>query len=92
MAKKSPRLGKELITVIQRQIALGDPPETAVTFDRLIDDGHPEQEVYKMLACVLTADIFEMLKEKRPFDRELYARRLHALPTLPWEMEEAEEG
>ena len=74
-----------IIQGVKEQIANGDPPEVAQTYDRLIADGHPEEEVYKMLACVLSTEMFDIMKQKRVFDRQLYVRRLRNLPELPWE-------
>jgi len=85
MEETNPYVGEKIIEGVREQIAIDDPPEVKETYDRLIADGHPEQEVLKMLACVLSAEIFEIMKHKRVFDRQLYVRRLLALPTLPWE-------
>jgi hypothetical protein len=38
-----------------------------------------------MLACVLSTEMFEIMKQKRVFDRQLYIRRLRDLPRLSWE-------
>ena len=38
-----------------------------------------------MLGCVLTTEIYEIAKEKRVFDKELYVKRLKDLPRLPWD-------
>jgi len=85
MQKTNPRAGRAIIQGVKEQIANGDPPEVGHTYDRLIADGHPEEEVYKMLACVLSTEIFEIMKQKRVFDRQLYVSRLRGLPKLPWE-------
>ena len=84
MEETNPYVGKKIIEGVREQIAIDDPPEVKETYDRLIADGHPDQEVLKMLACVLSTEMFEIMKHKRVFD-QLYVRRLLALPTLPWE-------
>lgn len=85
MEETNPYLGEKIIEGVREQIAIDDPPEVKETYDRLVADGHPEKEVFKMLACILSTEMFEMIKHKRVFDRQLYVRRLLELPTLPWE-------
>ncbi len=85
MEKTNRRAGELIIQAIKKQIRQNDPPETKETFDRLRLEGHPEEEVYRMLGCVMTSEIYGVMKDERAFDRDLYVRRLHALPKLPWE-------
>lgn len=79
------RAGELVVQAIKEQIRLKDPPETKETFDRLCRDGHAKEEVYRMLGCALTTEMYEVLQEEREFDRDLYVQRLRALPKLPWE-------
>jgi hypothetical protein len=85
MEKTNRRAGKLVIQAIKEQIRLNDPPETKETFDRLRREGHAEKEVYRMLGCVLISEMYEVTKQDRLFDRDLYVQRLRALPKLPWE-------
>ncbi len=85
MGTVDPVLKETIAQVIRQQIQDGDPPETKATFDRLCQEGHSAQEAYRLLGCVLAAEIYEFGKEKRGFDRERYVRHLAALPRLPWE-------
>ena len=85
MEKINRRAGELIIQAIKKQIRQNDPPETKETFDRLRREGHAEEDVYRMLGCVMTSEMYEVLKQKRVFDRDLYVQQLHALPKLPWE-------
>jgi hypothetical protein len=85
MEKVNRRAGELVIQAIKKQIRQNDPPETKETFDRLRREGHAEEEVYRMLGCVMTSEIYEVMKDERVFDRDLYVQRLRALPKLPWE-------
>ena len=85
MEKINRRAGELIIQAIKKQIRQNDPPETKKTFDRLRLEGHAEEEVYRMLGCVMTSEIYEVMKNERVFDRDLYVQRLRALPKLPWE-------
>ena len=81
----NPRLGKEMITVIETQIATNNPPETNQTYKRLISEGHTEEEAKKLLACVLTSEMHKILTDKVVFDLARYTKMLNDLPTLPLE-------
>ena len=85
MEKINRRAGELVIQAIKEQIRLEDPPETKETFDRLRREGHAEEEIYQMLGGVLVSEMYEVLKQGRVFDRNLYVQQLRALPKLPWE-------
>jgi len=85
MEKTNRRAGELIIQAVKEQIRLEDPPETKETFDRLRREGHAEEDVYRMLGCVMTSEMYAVLRQKRVFDRDLYVQQLHALPKLPWE-------
>ena len=76
---------KAIIRVIRNQIHRNKPPETRETFDRLVDQGYAKDEAYRLLGCVLTAEIHDIMKQERVFDETLYVKRLRDLPKLPWE-------
>ena len=74
--------------MVQNQIRDLTPRETKQTFERLISEGHSEEQAMRLLGCVVVAQIFEILKQNREFDEERYIQALIALPTLPWEGED----
>ena len=74
--------------MVQNQIRDLTPRETKQTFERLISEGHSEEQAMRLLGCVVLAEIFEILKQNREFDEERYIQALIALPTLPWEGED----
>ncbi len=77
-----------LIEIVENQIHDGTPPETRATLERLIATGESREDAVHLIACVLSAEMFEMLEEKRVFDAVRYARHLHALPALPYDEDE----
>ena len=79
----NPALGEEMKEVVRRQISSHDPPETKQTYDRLIKQGIAKDEVIRLLAVVLAAEIFDIMKENEPFNLERYIRRLDKLPIEP---------
>ena len=80
MDETNPLLGKEMKKVVRNQIRQNDPPETKQTYDRLIKEGFPIDEVMRQLAVVVTAEIYDVVKNKEPFNQERYIKRLNKLP------------
>ncbi len=83
--KTNPALGAAIMEVVDNQLRDGTPPETRQTFDRLLADGHTEAEARRLIACAVTSEIFDVLKNHQPYDEARYIAALHRLPTLPWE-------
>lgn len=68
MDETNPTLREEMKKVVRNQIRQNDPPETKQTYDRLIREGFPIDEVMRQLAAVVT------------FNQERYIKRLNNLP------------
>ncbi len=80
MDETNPTLREEMKKVVRNQIRQNDPPETKQTYDRLIKEGFPIDEVMRQLAVVVTAEIYDVTKNKEPFNQERYIKRLNDLP------------
>ena len=76
----NPTLHVALHGVVANQVLGDDPPETWQTVRRLAGLGYDWHNVMHMIMELVSEDISRAMTEKRPFDREDYARRLHALP------------
>lgn len=74
-----------IFEIIENQIREDTPPETKKTFDRLMADGHSHEDTMKMIGCVVSSEIFDVLKHNQPYNEERYVSALQALPELPWE-------
>jgi hypothetical protein len=72
-----------VLEVVQNQIDADDPPETARTFQRLIDQGFTEEDSMLYLGQALTLEIWDTLTNKIPFNEERYIRNLQRLPKEP---------
>ena len=83
MDETNPLLGEEMKKVVRNQIRQNDPPETKQTYDRLIKEGFPKDEVMRQLALVVAAEIYDVTKNKEPFNQERYIKRLNDLPKEP---------
>jgi hypothetical protein len=85
MAKTNPRLKRALLDVVNNQLRAGTPPETAETFARLQAEGYSAQEAKELIACVVTSEIFDMMKFTQVYDEARYVKALKALPKMPWD-------
>ncbi len=85
MAKANPVLTHAILEVVNKQLKNLDPPETKQTYVRLVARGIPDQEARRLIGCVVSSEIFDVLKQQQPFDHDRFVKALNRLPTLPWE-------
>ena len=90
--KPNPRLKAAIMQVVDNQLRANEPPETKQTLDRLLSEGHCEEEAKRLIGCVVSFEISDMLKEQEEFDLERFVSALHALPELSWEYQSAWAG
>ncbi len=81
--KPDPRLNKAALDVVEKQIRQLNPPATKETFDRLIREGHDDDEARRLIGCVVASEIFDILKNMEPYDEIRYVAALRKLPELP---------
>lgn len=77
------RLKTAIIEVVEKQMDSNDPPEIRQTFERLISEGYSENEAKELIGNVVVLEVFEVLKEGKPFDIKRYVSALNELPELP---------
>ncbi|MFH1128947.1 MAG: hypothetical protein V1699_06025 [Candidatus Omnitrophota bacterium] len=85
MAKTSFVLKQVILEVVDKQLKDLDPPETKETYNRLVAGGISEQEARRLIGCVVSSEIFDVLKQQQPFDHSRFVKALNKLPKLPWE-------
>jgi hypothetical protein len=73
----------QILAVVENQLRDNDPPETRATLARLLREGHSEPDAKRMIACVVVAGLFEVLRTPRAYDHDRYVAALAALPELP---------
>ena len=83
--KTNPRLKAAILQVVDNQSKANEPPETKQTLDRLLSEGHSKEDARKLLACVVSFEIFDILKKQEEFNLQRFVGALHALPKLSWE-------
>ena len=75
--------GEAIVEVIENQLRDNDPPEVMHTLDRLMAMGESRENAIRYIACALSIEIFETVKNRTPYDNERYTKNLKALPKLP---------
>ena len=63
-SESNPQLQAAIIEVVENQLRNNDPPQTGKLFKRLIEAGHSEKEAKRLIACVVSAEIFDVSEEK----------------------------
>jgi hypothetical protein len=86
-SETNPHLQAAIMEVVDNQLRSNDPPQTQQTFNRLVEAGHAENEAKRLIACVVSAEIFDVLKKQEPFNLERFVKGLDKLPALPWDEE-----
>jgi hypothetical protein len=76
--------GEAALEAINNQIKNNNPPETKQTYDRLMKIIKNHDEVMKYLGVVMMAEIFDVLKNKQPYDEKRFIERLNKLPDTSW--------
>lgn len=80
--RASPAVLAALKETLAAQIADDDPPETRLTLARLLRDGIPEHDAWRLLSAVMLQEMALIARDQRPFDREGYIAALDHLPEL----------
>jgi hypothetical protein len=83
--KVNPYVRAAIMEVVENQIRDNNPPQTGQTFQRLIAAGHSERKAKRLIACVVSAEIYDVLKKQEPFNLERFVKGLDNLPAMPWE-------
>jgi peroxiredoxin family protein len=79
----NPAVGAAIRDIVDNQLRDDTPPETRRTLDRLVAAGHAEEDARRLIACAVTSEIFDVLKNRQPYDEARYITALYRLPTLP---------
>ena len=77
------RLHAAIIEVVDTQLELNDPPEIKQTLDRLVAEGYSAKSAKEIIGNVVVSEVFEVLKEGKPFDLGRYVAALNNLPDFP---------
>jgi hypothetical protein len=87
-SEDDPVIHQAIFDTIENQIRDHTPPETALTFERLLAAGETRDTALRYIACALSVEFFEIIQHSTPFDEARYVRNLQALPALPYDENE----
>lgn len=79
------KLREQIFQIIENQIEKNDPPDTALTFDRLKKEGFDDFTVKQLIGQCIAIEIYNVMKYKTPFDEKRYIKNLNNLPKEPFE-------
>ena len=71
-----------ILEIVDSQIRNHDPPEALATYDRLIGQGHSDEEARRLIGCVIASEVVGIVNESREYDHRRYLAALEALPRL----------
>jgi hypothetical protein len=83
--KVNERLRETIFEVIDNQIDANDPAETALTLERLMNEGYTDFQAKQLIGQAVVIEVIDALKNKRPYNEERYIRNLRNLPRDPQE-------
>jgi hypothetical protein len=83
-------LRASFLEVVDNQLRDGTPLATRQTFERLQREGLTASKAKELIAAIVAAEVFNMVKHKRTFDERRFVERSHQLPKLPWDDDDAE--
>ena len=65
----NPRLRRVLMEIVENQLRDRTPPETAETLARLVAEGHSRERAMELIACVVSSEVFDVLKNNERLQR-----------------------
>ena len=83
--KHNKYLREAVFETIRNQIRANNPPETKITFDRLIKEGYTELETNQLIGQCVLMEIYDIMKNEQSFNEERFKKNLKNLPKKPIE-------
>ncbi|WP_099607424.1 hypothetical protein [Vibrio coralliilyticus] len=72
----------ELIEIVENQLEDGEPLKVKETLMRLMMTGTPRDEAVAMMACAVSIEIFDVMKNEGEFNLKRYSEHLDRLPDI----------
>ena len=83
--KVNERLRETIFEVIDNQIDANDPAETALTLERLMNEGYTDFQAKQLIGQAVVIEVIDALKNKKPYNEQRYINNLRNLPKEPQE-------
>lgn len=75
----NPHLRSTILEIVDNQLSENNPPETKLTFQRLIELGYTELQAKEKIGAVVTEQIYYTMKYKKAFNLEKFIEGLDRL-------------
>jgi hypothetical protein len=82
--KAREQLRQQIFEIIDNQIKSNDPPETKQALNRLIKLGYSKDDAKMLIGQCISVELFDILKNKIPFNPDRYVKNLTKLPKEPF--------
>lgn len=82
-------LNESILEAVNNQISSNNPPETKKTLKRLVDLGYSDLDAKKLIGQCLLSEMYTLMKERKPFNKDRFVASLNNLPDTPYRDEEA---
>jgi uncharacterized protein DUF1841 len=79
----NPDLRNAILKAVENQLSNDNPPETKQTYNRLLREGHSENDAKLLIANVVAVEIFEVVTRQEPFNHDRFVQALNRLPKIP---------
>ena len=76
---------EQIFEIIENQIKNNNPPETNLTFNRLVHIGYNESDTKELIGQCIAVELFDILKHGKTFDEKRFIKNLKQLPKEPFE-------
>jgi hypothetical protein len=76
---------EQIFEVVNNQIRDNKPPETRLTYKRLIDLGYSDFETKQLIGQCVVVELFDVMKFGKKYDEKRYIRHSKKLPEEPFD-------
>ncbi|MCX6231542.1 MAG: hypothetical protein NTZ33_08355 [Bacteroidetes bacterium] len=75
---------EQIFEIVNNQIKDNNPPETRVTYKRLIDMGYTDFVTKQLIGQCIAVELFEVMKFGKKYNEKRYINNLKNLPKEPF--------
>ena len=72
-------LNVAILEAVDNQLNQGRPSEVRATLEKLMERGDDYDEAKRKIAVVLVEEMYEIMKEQKPFNQKRYIEKLKQL-------------
>ena len=81
--KRDESIGMVIEQIVDKQIRRNDPPETAQTYQRLLQDSFTDVEARRLIYMAVQVELFRLMRYGEAFNHARFIGNLQGLPDLP---------